>query len=177
MEVINGRPTVLDTILPCTKEMPIRYVYAQGTVYRTTGFNVHRLDADNAEYVDFSGIVPNDIKAGSDIIFKLMTCPYQTNDTGADKVACAIPYYSFVRAGQVLPSLTIGDAVSITVPDNEVAFTVHYGDVLTFPNLLASDMFHVRLYRHATNELDTYPYDYCFNAVIMARYITDKIGM
>lgn len=174
---MDARPNVLNKILPCTKNMSIEYIYAQGTVYRTLGFNLHRLDASNAEYVDYSGIIPNDIKAGSDIIFKLLSMPYQTNDTGAAKTACAIPYYSSVRVGQVIVSLTVGNTVSITIPDNETAFTVHYDDVLTFPNLLAGDMFHVRLYRHATNELDTYPYDYCFNAVIMARYITDKIGV
>lgn len=174
---MDARPNVLNKILPCTQEFALVMLYGQGTIWRAYGFNVHRLDPTSAEHVIYNGIVPNNIKEGSDVIIQLKSLPYAINDSGVDKGVAVLPHYGSVRKGQAMPALTVGDIIDITIPDDEAAYTLHYDDVMAFHNLQAGDMLGVKLYREPTDGFDDYPDDYCFYDILNARYIADKVGV
>ena len=156
-------------------------VGAAGAVTGASGQNENGIygqtfDPDAKQAIVWSGIVPNDYKAGTDIVIKARWCLSQDGDVGAT-VWRSIVVSNEVERGDatVIGSVTVGTAVDNAVPAGEPQRTMHTLTLLTAASLESRDLISIALMRDATHANDTCTKDIFVLDKIFAEYTADKI--
>jgi len=174
---MDARPNVLNKILPCYKRINLCFQTSGGEGSLLYGIYGRQLDDSSDEYSAFTIVVPHNIKTGSSALIIIDGAPWVTNNTGEDKKVRIVPQYNCARNGVLLGAMTTGAAVLITVPNNEVRYTIHKTGVLAIPDLQAADVLGIKLTRDADHADDTYVGDWWLSNSGMLQYIIDKIGI
>lgn len=177
MEIINGRPTVLDTILPCTKMFPLYTNRVQGTVWYGAGLIGYKMDDSSSEYIQYHGVVPFDLKAGSDIIVRLDCLHTVQNDSGVTKYARIVPAWGFGASGKEFLTFTTGEPKLIAVEDGVGYYTLQQVNMCTISGVVAGDAFGIKLTRTGADGDDTLVGDFWLGIPLIVLYTADKIGV
>lgn len=174
---MDARPNVLNKILPCYKIIPMLFRTTTGGVGNINELLGYVFDPDVDENSYYSTVIPNDMKAGSDVVLVLDGCPMAGNVSGSDKKVRISTAYNYGRLGQVVGTAQAGTPVLITIPDEQVAYTMHKIEVVTISDLAANDYLSIKVNRDADHVDDTYTGDWFFAHSWALRYIRDNIGV
>jgi len=135
------------------------------------------MDDSSDEYVQYHGIVPYDIKAGSDLIARLDCCVMTENTSGSTKHARVYAKYQFGAAGKFFSGMVTGDAVLIPVLDSSGIYILKQVDVVTISGVVAGDCIGIQVNRNAEHADDTLVGDFWFALPLCVKYTKDKIGL
>lgn len=174
---MDARPNVLNKILPCTKIFPLYSNRYTGAVWSGGGLVGWKLDDSGAEYVMYHGIVPYDMKAGSNLTFRV-DCTHMTqNDSGSTKHTKINTKYDFGRAGSRFTGMTTGTVTLIPVADGVLIYTLQQIDIQIISGVVAGDAIGLELKRDGTHADDTLVGDFWLAIPLKCIYTADKIGV
>lgn len=174
---MDARPNVLNKILPCYKRLPLVFSYSNGTRTDYSGIVGYALPPDTQKYIQWGGIVPNNIIAGSDIDIMLHGWPSAANESGSDKGVVLLIQYSYTRNGVLIGTLVSMPVVEITVPDGEAAYTIHETVITPVANMVKGDELFITIHRRATLAEDTYTGNWLMGFSPTLKCPVDKIGL
>lgn len=174
---MDARPNVLNKILPCTSFFVMYSHRFAGSVWSGGGLVGQKMDDSSDEYVQYHGIVPYNIKAGSDIIAQLDCCNMSENASGTTKHARVYCQYQFGSAGKFFSGMLVGDAVLIPVLDSSGIYVLKQVDVITISGVVGGDCIGIKVNRDADHADDTLVGDFWFAQPLRVKYTKDKIGI
>jgi len=173
---MDARPNVLNKILPCTKYLDMKLHAA--TAASHTGFNifghnfVHTASKKTYEFC----VIPNNIIAGSDGVFKIRGCNETLNDTGSDKIVRLYGVYVIIKKTSIGVTGVTCDPILTTIANGNARQTFHDIDLFTVPNLQPDDIINCLVYRDPTHTDDTWESGYIVCAGKYLEITVDKIG-
>lgn len=133
-------------------------------------------DPDADEYIIWTVYIPNDIASGTDVVVKFRWCPTVSNVSGSDKYVYWRGDYNSHGSSGIIGAPPSVNPFSTTVPDEEIARTVHETTFETISGLSAGDFLSIRMYRDADHASDDYPNDVFVFLNAFIEYTADKLG-
>jgi len=133
------------------------------------------LDAATDEFVYWTGYVPLDIVAGTDIALKYRWVNKVAVSGGGDVVVQWDGDYNYAGSSGVLGAPKVLDVWATTITDPTPVQTI-YEESATLANLTAGDFLSFRLRRDADAGADTYGSDVMVFVNAYIEYTADKLG-
>jgi hypothetical protein len=131
-----------------TKLLPITRLFSNaGADVIDSCHYVYDLDPLADEGIAFITYIPSDFTSGTNVVIKFRWCPTVTNSDGVDRYVYWRGYHHTTGSSGTIGAGTIVNPFSSTVPDGEVAETIHENTFTTISGLSAGDALHFIIYR------------------------------